>query len=159
MKRIVYVFLTLIISTATFSNVFAQEPEWIIHKFFKLYKQNAADRALTFIYETNPTFKKNGQADINQMKGKLKQTLNSLGRYCGYELISERQLGSNYKLQTFLVKHDKKPIRMSFVIYRPKNRWQLQSFQYEDAVDAELLEADRVYRLGIDQLISQTSAP
>ena len=62
-------------------------------------------------------------------------------------IVSKKSISEDYLLYSFLIKYDRQPIRYLFIYYKPKNKWQLQNFQYDDNLETELIEAASAYRL------------
>jgi len=84
---------------------------------------------------------------IDNIKTQLTSFLGLVGEYYGYELITEKSVGKSFKLVSYMVKYDRQPMRFTFVFYKPKDKWQVQNFQYDDNLDVELEESGKVYRL------------
>ena len=74
-------------------------------------------------------------------------TIDQDGDYNGYELITEKGVGSNLKLLSYIVKYDKQPVRFIFIYYKPKDVWKIYTFQFNTNLDDELTSA-----AGVDQL-------
>ena len=74
-------------------------------------------------------------------------TIDQDGVNNGYELITEKNVGANLKLQSYMVKYDKQPVRFIFIYYRPKDAWKIYTFQFNTNMDEELTSA-----AGVDQL-------
>lgn len=84
---------------------------------------------------------------LETSKIKLNDLIEQLGAYQGYEFITEKRAGQSYILKSFLVKYDRQPIRFTFVLYKPKDVWNLQNFTFEADFDTELTEAAGIDRL------------
>ena len=93
--------------------------------------------------------KKNKQIndDITAIKKNLKVTIDQDGEYYGYELITEKNVGANFKLLSYMVKYDKQPVRFIFIYYKPKDAWKIYTFQFNTNVDDELTNAAAVDQL------------
>ena len=84
----------------------------------------------------------------------LKQQLEALnedyvGKYYGYELITEKKLSDSFILMSYLVKYDRQPIRFTFQFYKPNNEWITFSFKYDGNIDEEIEESAKVYYLNL----------
>jgi hypothetical protein len=122
-----------------------QTPAGISKKFFELYATKPMD-AIDYIFAD---VKKNKQIneDITAIKKNLKVTIDQDGEYYGYELITEKGVGSNFKLLSYMVKYDKQPVRFIFIYYRPKDVWKIYTFQFNTNMDEELTNAAAVDQL------------
>ena len=109
--------------------------------FFKKYK-TSPDSAIDYIFGTNKLFANMSQ--IGLLKLKLDSLQISLGKYVGHELISQRSATNSLVIYSYLVKHENQPIRFIFMFYKPKNDWELYRFNYDDAMDVEMLEAVKI---------------
>ncbi|HTE01537.1 MAG TPA: hypothetical protein VK668_19755 [Mucilaginibacter sp.] len=120
-------------------------PAEFTKKFFEIYSTQPQD-AIDFIF-SGEKVSKESKDDITAIKKNLKMTLGVAGDYVGYELITEKNVGNSYKLMSYLVKHDKQPIRFVFVYYKPKDKWKISTFQFNTNMDDELNDA-----AGVDKL-------
>ena len=118
-------------------------PEQIIHKFFEIYNSDGSNTALDYILSTNNWIE---EGSI-ELKKSVNDLISQIGPYYGNELIAKRGIGDNYILWSFMIKHERQPIRFQFIFYKPSNKWQLQDFRYDDGLDTELIEAASAYRL------------
>lgn len=117
----------------------------ITDRFFDLYKEDPT-KAVDYAFATNKWMERNKDGVV-KLKNQLSNTLELIGDYYGYEQITEKSAGENFKLVSYLLRYDRQPLRFTFVLYRPNGEWQLQNFQFDDNVDEELEEAGKVYRL------------
>ncbi|WP_194976425.1 hypothetical protein [Aquiflexum lacus] len=148
MKKIQYLFLLSIVlhgcSVSNSKSLETQTPEIINERFFELYSSKGSSEALEFIFSTNKWIDENQTSEV---KNKLNDLTKQLGQYQGNDLIFKRSIGENYILFSFIVKYDRQPIRYLFIYYKPKDKWQLQNFQYDVNLETELIEAANAYRL------------
>ena len=117
----------------------------ITDKFFSIYSKEPI-KAVDYVFSTNKWLARK-QDDVANLKNKLKNSLDLCGDYYGYELLSEKTAGQNIKMVTFVVRHDREPIRFTFLFYRPKDNWRLNNFSFDEDIDKDLEEATKAYRL------------
>jgi hypothetical protein len=146
MKKILLTLCPLLLFICTTkAQVQVQNPTDISKKFFEIYAAKPMD-AIDYIFSD---VKKNKQIsdDITAIKKNLKMTIDQDGVNNGYELITEKNVGSNLKLQSYMVKYDKQPVRFIFIYYRPKDVWKIYTFQFNTNMDEELTSAAAVDQL------------
>ena len=112
-----------------------------IETFFKKYK-TSSDSAIDYIFSTNKLFTNLSQ--INLLKAKLDSLQLSLGPFIGRELIAEKSATNSLVIYSYIVKHENQPIRFIFMFYKPHNDWELYRFNYDDGMDAEMLESVKI---------------
>jgi len=112
-----------------------------IETFFKKYK-TSSDSAIDYLFGTNKLF--TNYAQINLLKSKLDSLEANIGKYEGRELISQKSAGTSLVIYSYLVKHENQPVRFIFMFYKPKDQWELYRFNYDDAMDVELIEAAKI---------------
>ena len=64
-----------------------------------------------------------------------------MGDYQGEEFIYKGGIGESFSTYIYLVKYDRQPIRFTFEFYRPKEKWILYSFKFDDNFDEDFEEA------------------
>lgn len=146
MKHLLTLFTALIFVTSCNSakpEVKLPDPELleIINHFFKKYESSPSN-AVDYIFNTNKSFI---PQQITELKDKLAGTALTIGAFNGYEQITTKNTSSSLTLYSYLAKHDKQPIRFTFIFYKPKDQWVLYKFKFDDSVDAELEESGRIY--------------
>lgn len=145
MKRLLPVLFILI----SFSQLLKAQttPEEHIEKFFTDFKLKGAEKAVENIYETNKWISK-FEDGIDNLKKQLESYDKDLvGEYYGYEFITKKELGESYVLYSYLAKYDRQPLRFTFQFYKPKDKWFLYAFQFDDKFDEELEKAAEIYFL------------
>lgn len=50
-------------------------------------------------------------------------TLDYIGKYYGYEIITTKKFSESFELHSYLVKSDRQPIRFIFKFYKPNDKW------------------------------------
>lgn len=119
--------------------------EKITETFFNTYKESPTKAYENLFF--NNKWMKDKKSDIETVKIKFGDLVDGLGNYYGYEAITEKKVGESYILKTFLVKYERQPLRFAFILYKPKDTWQIQNFTYDTGIEDELEEAAKVYRL------------
>jgi len=85
--------------------------------------------------------------DSTSLKGliaKIDTTRGLIGMYIGKELIIQRKASNSLVLYSYLVKHEKQPVRFTFMFYKPKNDWVIYRLYFDDQVDNELEESAKI---------------
>ncbi len=120
--------------------------EQITAKFFDLYKiQGGSDKAVDYIFSTNKYATSIG-SQLDTLKSKLNYYISNEGQYYGYELVAKKSAGPNFILLTYLIRHDRNPMTFRFIFYKPGDKWQLQTFNFNDGMDDELQDASKASR-------------
>jgi hypothetical protein len=117
----------------------------ITDKFFSLYSTDPV-KAVEYCFSTNKWSAKR-QEDVSNLTNKVRDLTGLLGEFIGYELLSEKTAGPNIKMITYVVRYDREPLRFTFLFYKPKDKWQVNNFSYDENIDDDLKEATRAYRL------------
>jgi len=143
MKKLpVLIFLCAIVNYSVYSQAKSED---ITNEFFEQYK-NSPMEAVDYAFSTNQWFERNMDA-VENVKSQLDKVLNLIGEYYGHEIITEKSLGQSLKLVSYLVKYNRQPLRFTFVLYKPKDRWQVQNFLFDDNLGDELKEAGKINNL------------
>jgi hypothetical protein len=128
MKKTIF-FIVLIFSLTP---IFAQnKPEDVTGKFFELYEKDGAAKAIEYIFDNNKYMDKNSDV-LTQIQSRLSQLVTLVGTYNGYELMESKYLGQSYLQQIFILKYDRQPIKFIFLLYKPKDVWQIQNLRFDD---------------------------
>ena len=140
--------LTLLIVTVLSTNILKAQAatDEITKEFFKTYEKSP-QKAVDYVFGTNKWMMDRNKDGIENVKTQLTSFLGLVGDYYGYEKITEKSVGESYKLVSYMIKYDRQPVRFTFVFYKPKDKWQVQNFQYDDNLNDELEESGKVYRL------------
>ena len=136
----------ILILLFSLTNLFAQASrKEILDNFFSIYSKDPV-KAIEYGFSTNKWMDRK-QDEITSMKNKLKNLVELLGDYYGYDLLSEKTAGQNITLATYIIRYEREPIRFTFLFYKPKDKWQLNNFSYDESIDQDLEEAAKAYRL------------
>jgi hypothetical protein len=149
MKRLTLLIIILSLLFAAQPSSGQSGEEKITAAFFSEFK-NDPPKAYEDLF-VNSKWMKDKKNNVKNMKMGLKDFLKDLGDYEGYEFITEKKIGENYVLKSFLVKYERQPIRFSFLLYRPIDTWQMQNFIYDTDIENELTESSKIYRLNNSQ--------
>lgn len=83
-------------------------------------------------------------ATIETNKTEFTRFLSEIGTYCGYELITTKKVGESYILKSFLIKYERQPLRFTFLLYKPRDKWFVQNFSWDSTLEDELYNAASV---------------
>lgn len=124
--------ILFIVLTFSLTLIFAQnKPEDVTGKFFELYEKDGAAKAIEYIFDNNKYMDKNSDV-LAQIQSRLSQLVTLVGTYNGYELMESKYLGQSYLQQIFILKYDRQPIKFIFLLYKPKDVWQIQNLRFDD---------------------------
>lgn len=119
-------FILLLLGVISMLNLNAQEPQEIIELFFKNYQEKDSEAAVQIASATNPWLQKDTTI-INMWKQRLFMVSNNNGEYCGYEILETNKTGNSLIEYECIVKHAKAPFKISIILYKPKDKWQVNS--------------------------------
>lgn len=139
------VFLLLLLISCAISLSASAQSEKITETFFKSYQKDPI-KAYEELFSNNK-WMKDKKSEMDLVKIQMESLLKGIGDYYGFELIAERTAGQSYMLKSFLVKYERQPIRITFLLYKPQDTWQVQNFSYDTSIEEESGEAAKLYRL------------
>lgn len=140
-----HIFLLLFVLTSCTQGTKDDGSCKLIETFFATYETNGVEKALDGVFNTNAYFSTVSNGNINKIKKELSSYTDSIGKYCGYEIVGKRIVGESIVHYTCLVKYETHPLRFSFIFYKPENIWMLYDFQYDMETMSELKESAKFY--------------
>lgn len=147
MKKVILLTAVLFISIISFGQ---NQPEDITRNFFIEYSKNPTN-AVDNIYATNKWMSRAKDAIDNLKKNVQGYTEDFIGKYYGYEIITKKQLSESFVLISYLVKYERQPLRFTFELYKPNDKWILFSFNIDSDIDDEVEQAAKIYNLNLDK--------
>lgn len=117
-----------------------------ITTFFEQFKTEGSDVAIDHLFATNK-WTKESKEQIEITKANFKTALKLLGDYHGYEELSIIKVSDNLKHFVYLARFERQPLRLSFTLYRPFDKWQVQNFNYDYHILEELKEASELQKI------------
>jgi len=132
-----FLFLLIFISGSIASVRAQQTSEALADTFFSYYKRAGIDKAIDYVFATNK-YMKQSQEVIDNIKLRFNKATPQLGPYYGYDIFIKREAGPSYVFLSYLMKFERQPIQISFILYKPKDKWQIQNLRFDDKVDNEL---------------------
>lgn len=147
MRKLIILTAVTLFSLTSFGQ---SNPEDLINTFFKEYEKTPS-KAVEDIYASNP-WTSRIKDGIETMKNEVnKYTVDYVGKYYGYELITKKQLSESFILCSYMVKYDRQPMRFIFKLYKPDDKWSLFSFKIDTDLDDEIEQAAKLYYLNLDK--------
>ena len=119
--------LILLLFTATNLLKAQSTPTEISKEFFKIYEKSP-EESFSILMRDQSTLDKHVGEDL---KNQFLVSLAEQGTYFGYEEILEKTLGDSLILQSYLMKFELHPVRLTIVFYRPKDKWRILDFQFD----------------------------
>ena len=142
MKKLSFLLLFSYFSIVSIAQITSED---ITPPFFKEFQKNPIDAYIHAFDHNKWIADKRSTIETNKIR--LKDLLDQLGEFSGYELITEKRAGESYILKSFLIKYERQPIRFTFILYKPNKVWVLQNLKFDTNIDTELSEAAQVDRL------------
>lgn len=150
MNSPIRIFLIPILLFFSISSFAQTNPDDLIKKFFDEYKTSPA-LAIDNIYLTN-SWTSRAKDAIDQMKNEVnKYTIDYMGKYYGYVLITQKKLSDCFILYSYMVRYDRQPLRFTFELYKPNDKWMLFSFKIDSNLDDEIEQSAKLYYLSLDK--------
>jgi len=118
----------------TFGAYAQQDYENIVDQFFTLYSKEAPEKAVDFLFTTNPYMDINSE-QAKKIKVQLGTVTALIGDFFGYELMRKEQLAPSLVSLTYLVKHKRQPLYYTFVFYKPNDKWQILNVRFDDKLE------------------------
>ena len=147
MKKQILIGILLLSSIVSYGQ---ESPQDIIKNFFNVYNKNSS-KAIDELYATNPWSIRIKDGIENVKKEINSYTVDYVGKYYGYELITKKQFSESFVLYSYLVKYDRQPMRFIFKFYKPNDKWTLYSFKVDSSLDVEIEEAAKLYYLNLSE--------
>ena len=97
-------------------------------------------KAMDYAFSTNKWMERNIDG-VENLKNKFKDLLPLIGEYYGHQMITQKKIGEDFKLVSYILKYDRQPVRFTFVLYKPNNKWQLQNLNWDVDLDDEIVES------------------
>jgi hypothetical protein len=111
-----------------------------------MYKTGDSDKAIDYLFSSSP-FKSDITEAIEEVKRKLKKAATQIGTFYGADLLATKTAGPNIIMLTYIVRHEREPLVFNIMFYKPSDKWQMQNFKFGNAIDDELEEASKAYRI------------
>ena len=141
MKYTLLLFFFIIAAFTCNAQTSNETPENIIDNFFKIYEKEGARAAVENIYSYGDT---SMQQSLKYVQDTLEHTANYYGgKYLGSELIIKKSASPSLCLYAYLVKYRLAPIRITFIFYKPKDKWEIMNFVFDSNTISELGKASR----------------
>jgi hypothetical protein len=142
--------LVIILLFSTSGILFGQSsPQDLINNFFATYEKDAG-KAIKELYATNK-WTERIMDDIEKVVNTVNGfTVDYIGEYYGYEIITTKKFSESFELHSYLVKYDRQPIRFIFKFYKPNDKWVLYAYALDDNIDEEIEQAAKLYYLDLE---------
>ena len=127
----------MILTSSNFLFSQQKSPEALVDSFFVIFKKESIEKSIDYITSTN-SYMLQAKETIDAIKQKLLKSLPMIGKYYGYDIYSKKELGDTYSQIKCLLKYDRQPVIMTFIFYKPDNKWKLQNILFEDKLDNDI---------------------
>lgn len=136
--KIVAAFVIIACISVKVNFIFAQEkPENITEHFFELFQAKSSDAAFDYAWSTNKWLITD-TTSTHEKKIQFKKGIALLGQYYGYELIEKVALTDSYVLFNYLLKFDRQPLKITFILYKPNQSWQMIEMKFDVKLDDDI---------------------
>jgi hypothetical protein len=124
--------------SAKIDTVFAQDrPELITEHFFDLFQVKGSDAAFDYAWSTNKWLSSD-TTSTKEKKNQFKKGIALLGQYFGYEMITKVNLTESYTLMNYMLKFDRQPLKITFILYKPYQSWQILEMKFDVKLDDDI---------------------
>ncbi|PLX17483.1 MAG: hypothetical protein C0599_13500 [Salinivirgaceae bacterium] len=140
MKHLIAILL-FFLSSPLISQENIENDSLFINEFLQTYKEEGISKSLDFLYSSSDWIINENSEDIQNLKAQLIQITTHIGKLNGFKIIKEINLKNHLRAYSILLLYDRQPLRFIIVLYKPKNSWQLQTFQFDTDVSDELINS------------------
>ena len=109
----------------------------LVVKFFATLEAGEPLEALNELYATNPWMER-AKDQVDKLKTQFTNLPELVGAYRSHSLLAEESVAERLVYMSYFVAYERQPIRFEFVFYRPRDKWILYSFSYDDKIDEDL---------------------
>jgi hypothetical protein len=117
------------------------QPQKVIDLFFNSLKADKVDAAYDALIKGTIIGEK--PEDVNALKGRTRQALDSYGPIYGWEVVDEQVVGSSLLRRTIVSQNSDLPLRWRFYFYKSGGQWRLVDLRVDDALVELFEEAGR----------------
>ena len=137
-----FLFLTLLLSSLVGIAQTTIEPDAILENFFKVYQKEGSRAAVNNIYSF-------GDSSMQQSKDYVSDTLYHTaefvgGKCLGSEQINKKVVTPSLIAYTYMVKFKYAPLRLTFIFYKPSDKWMIQHFSFDANLFNEVYKSTRL---------------
>ncbi|MCX7697069.1 MAG: hypothetical protein N2Z72_05175 [Bacteroidales bacterium] len=108
--------------------------EEIVDRFFQIYSKEAPEKALDYVFSTNPYMDVQSE-QVKNIKMRLGTVTALIGDFYGYEKMIVHEYAPSLVSVTYLVKHKRQPLYYTFVFYKPEKNWQILNIRFDDKLE------------------------
>jgi hypothetical protein len=116
--------------------------ETAIDGFFARLAAGEAEKAVDQLYEGYPYLSTIAD-QVNQLKTNFASLTEAVGEFRGQQRLAVERLSDRFVYVWYLAYFDRQPIQFHFSFYKPKDRWQIYQFSYDQSVTAVAQEMAR----------------
>lgn len=145
MKKLFIMLLVVMTSCAQSQKSGDDDSRKIVETFFVTYEKGGADNALNELFSTNDYFYRLPANSIDDLRKELETHEKTMGKYCGYEIIAKRIVGKSVIHYSCIVNYELQPLRFSFTLYKPKDKWMIYNFKFDSEITDEIEESAKYY--------------
>ena len=138
MRKVITILCTSVfLILASESKLLAQSStKEITDAFFAVYAK-FPPKAIEYAFATNKWMLKKPEV-VTNVKTQLKTLTDMLGEYSGFEPMEENTVSPSLKEVKFLVKYEREPLQFTFLLYKPKDKWMVENFSFNENLDKEI---------------------
>lgn len=128
-------------ATPTLSEGPVDQPQKVIDLFFNSLKADKVDAAYDALIKG--TIIGDKKEDVDALKGRTRQALDSYGPIYGWEVVDEQVVGTSLLRRTLVSQNSDLPLRWRFYFYKSGGQWRLVDLRVDDALVELFEEAGR----------------
>jgi len=141
MKHGLLLLLLVIASVTGKAQTNNETPEGIIENFFRIYDKEGVKAAVENIYSYGDS---SMQQSLKYVQDTLAHTASNMGgKYLGHDLIVKKNASASLVMYCYLVKYRLAPLRLTFLFYKPQDKWEIMNFLFDSNTISELIKSGR----------------
>jgi len=113
----------------------------LVNGFFMEYEAGDPGSAFAYANALRPEEEgKRGALNVADLQAKFIELENQFGKYYGYDILVERELGPNFVRFVCFARYEYRPVRFTFEFYRPNGTWHLYALRIDRRMNTEIKE-------------------
>jgi hypothetical protein len=144
-KKAIFIITMSIMSSSCVAQKELSSPDQIAASFFKSYQQQGFDAA---IENVSLYTEAEMRSSMPSLRDTLSQIIDLVGKtFLGSEVLFKKDVSASLSYHSYIIKYPRAPLRLTFVFYKPSDKWRVINFSLDGDMTSEMQQLGRIYYL------------